>query len=139
MSPQSARKSTGSARKSTSGARMPTGDAGSSSDDARESAGRAQHDGARSGGGNARPSSPVAAARQAMSELAELLGREPEGMISVERVDDGWRIGVEVVEVRRIPDTADVLAEYDVDADGEGHLMGYRRARRYARGRVRDD
>jgi hypothetical protein len=139
MSPQSARKTTSGARKTTSGARKSTSGARKSTADARKSTDPAQHDGARSGTDNARASSPVAAARQAMSELAELLGREPEGMISVQRVDDGWRIGVEVVEVRRIPDTADVLAEYDVDADGEGHLTGYRRARRYARGRVRDD
>jgi hypothetical protein len=83
--------------------------------------------------------SPVALARRASGELAELLGRDPEAIVSLERTDDGWRVGVEILEIRRIPDTADVLAEYDVDADGEGHLTGYRRARRYARGRVRDD
>jgi hypothetical protein len=89
--------------------------------------------------GKAGTSSPLVLARRAMSDLAELLGREPEGMVSLERTDGGWRIGVEVVEVRRIPDTADVIAEYEVDTDGKGHLTGYRRTRRYARGQVRDD
>jgi hypothetical protein len=77
--------------------------------------------------------------RGACAELAELLGREPEGVVSLERTDEGWRLGVEVVETRRIPDTADVLAEYEVEVDKRGRLMGYRRARRYARGQVRDD
>jgi hypothetical protein len=77
--------------------------------------------------------------RRACAELAELLGRDPEGVVSLERTEDGWRLGVEVVETRRIPDTADVLAEYEVEVDKRGRLMGYRRARRYARGQVRDD
>ena len=78
--------------------------------------------------------SPAELAKAAARELAELIGREPEGVISLERTDDGWRVGVEVVETRRIPDTADVLAEYSVDLDEQGHLVGYHRARRYARG-----
>ena len=83
-------------------------------------------------------SSPAARARQATSELADLLGREPEGIISLERDEEGWLVGVEVVEVRRVPDTADVLAEYEVEADEDGHLTGYRRVRRYPRGRAQD-
>lgn len=81
---------------------------------------------------------PAAVARRVSAELGELLGREPEGVVSLERTEDGWRIGVEVVEVRRVPDTADVLAEYEVDADSRGRLVGYRRARRYARGQAQD-
>ena len=42
--------------------------------------------------------------------------------------------GLEVVEVRRIPNTTDVLALYEIDADDKGNLQGYRRIRRYARG-----
>jgi hypothetical protein len=83
--------------------------------------------------------SPAQLTQRACAELGELLGREPEGVVSLERTDEGWRLGVEVVETRRIPDTADVLAEYEVEVDKRGRLMGYRRARRYARGQVRDD
>ena len=82
--------------------------------------------------------SPATLARQAADELAELLGREPEGIVSLERAEDGWFGGVEVVEVRRIPDTADVRAEYEGEADEDGHLTGYRRGRRYARGKAQD-
>jgi Gas vesicle synthesis protein GvpO len=83
--------------------------------------------------------SPAQLTRRACAELAELLGRQPEGVVSLERTDDGWRLGVEVVETRRIPDTADILAEYEVEVDKRGRLTGYRRARRYARGQARDD
>jgi hypothetical protein len=76
-------------------------------------------------------------ARRAAEQLGELLGRAPEGVVSIDRhEDDGWRIGVDVLEVHRVPETADVLATYEVDLDGDGQLTGYRRARRYVRGQV---
>ena len=43
---------------------------------------------------------------------------------------------VEVVEVSRIPDSADILAVYDVRLDADGDLISYRRLRRYARGQL---
>lgn len=71
-----------------------------------------------------------AAARQ----LLELTGKDAEGVTGLERTEDGWKVQVEVVEMRRIPSTTDVLALYEVDVDTQGHLQGYRRLRRYGRG-----
>jgi len=90
-------------------------------------------------GGRRNAPSAGAVARRASDELADLLDREPEGIVSVERTDDGWRVGVEFVDVRRIPETADVLAEYSVDTDRSGQLVGYHRVRRYLRGRPEDN
>jgi hypothetical protein len=73
-------------------------------------------------------------AAQAAQQLLELTGKGIEGVTGLERTDDGWKVHVEVVEVRRIPDTTDVLALYEVQVDEDGDLMGYRRLRRYARG-----
>ena len=74
------------------------------------------------------------AARRAAELVATLSGRRPESVISIERTDGGWRVGVEVVEVARIPDSADILAVYDVRLDEDGGLSSYRRLDRYARG-----
>ena len=73
-------------------------------------------------------------AARAAQQLLELTGKEAEGVTGLERSDDGWKVRVEVVEVRRIPDTTDVLALYEVEVDEDGDLTGYRRLRRYARG-----
>lgn len=81
-----------------------------------------------------RPISPVELARRAADQLAELVGRDPEGVVSLERTDDGWSVGVEVVETHRIPETADILAEYAVQVDGRGQLLAYHRTHRYTRG-----
>lgn len=56
--------------------------------------------------------------------------------MAIERVEHGWRIGVEVVETRRVPDSADILAIYETELDGSGGLVSYRRVRRYSRGRL---
>ena len=73
-------------------------------------------------------------AAKAAGELLELTGKAAEGVTGLERTEDGWTVQVEVVEVRRIPDTTDVLALYEVQTDSQGSLQGYRRVRRYTRG-----
>jgi hypothetical protein len=73
-------------------------------------------------------------ASDAARQLLELTGREAEGITGVERTDDGWKVQVEVVEVRRIPNTTDMLALYEIETDDDGDVQGYRRLRRYVRG-----
>lgn len=79
------------------------------------------------------------AAVAALEQLQLLTTRTPESVTGVEPHDDGWRVTVEVVESARLPDTADIMAEYDVDIDGSGELAGYTRGSRYFRGRTREE
>lgn len=81
-----------------------------------------------------RPPNPGRIAAEAARQLVELTGKDVEGVVGLDRSDDGWKVEVEVVEVRRIPNTTDVLAMYEVEVDGRGSLQGYRRVRRYVRG-----
>lgn len=78
-------------------------------------------------------------ARQAMEQVVELTGREADAVTALEPIEDGWRVGVEIVETRRIPDSADILATYEVELDKAGQLVGYRRIRRYPRSHVDRD
>ena len=78
-------------------------------------------------------------ARLAAHELAQLTGKTPEAVTGVERTEEGWRVTVEVLEVRRIPETTDVLARYEIETDDKGALMSYRRAGRYTRGSTQED
>jgi hypothetical protein len=80
------------------------------------------------------PFGSTAAARRAAHEVHELTGRRPEHVISVAKQDDSWHIGLEVVELHRIPDSADVMAVYEVTLDAHGELVTCRRERRYLRG-----
>jgi Gas vesicle synthesis protein GvpO len=88
-------------------------------------------------GSGARGPSGEKAARLAADHVATMTGKEPEGIVSLERADrGGWVIGVEVVETRRIPDSTDVLAVYEAELDAEGELVAYRRVKRYSRCQV---
>jgi hypothetical protein len=71
-----------------------------------------------------------------MAQIGELTGHDVEGVISVEHNDDGWQVGVEVVESHRIPDSADILATYEVGLDEDAELVSYRRTQRYLRGQT---
>lgn len=75
------------------------------------------------------------AAKTGLHQIAELTGRQPERVTAVEPTDDGWRVGVEVVEDERIPSSSDILAIYETDFDLSGEVLSYRRVRRYGRGR----
>lgn len=78
----------------------------------------------------------VGLARRAAEYVRVLTGRHPESVISIERRDGDWCLGVEVIETRRIPDSADILAIYEVLLTSAGDLISYRRIRRYTRGQV---
>jgi hypothetical protein len=75
------------------------------------------------------------AARSGLRYIAELTGKPATGVTSMERVEVGWLVGVAVVVDRRIPSSGDVLAVYETEIGRDGSLLGYRRTRRYARGR----
>ena len=75
------------------------------------------------------------AAKAALREIAELTAKQPEGVTEVERTEDGWTVGIELVEDQRIPSSSDILATYETTIDADGELLSYRRVRRYARGR----
>jgi hypothetical protein len=75
------------------------------------------------------------AAKAALREIVALTSKQPEGVTEVERTEDGWTVGIELVEDQRIPSSSDILAIYETTIDADGELLSYRRVRRYARGR----
>ncbi|MFF9580937.1 gas vesicle protein [Streptomyces achromogenes] len=79
---------------------------------------------------------PMEVLRQARAQLTELTGLVPETVSSFEQTEDGWSVEVEVLELARVPDTMSLMASYQVELDPEGQLTGYRRVRRYERGRA---
>lgn len=77
--------------------------------------------------------------RRAIEQVAELTGRQIEGVLGLQRGDEGWIVTIEVVELRRVPDSTDVLGSYAVAVDERGELQEYRRTRRYYRSQVEED
>jgi hypothetical protein len=87
------------------------------------------------GGAGASPA-PEKLLQAARAQLAELTGMTAESVSSFEQTEDGWTLHIEVLELERVPDTMSLLASYQVELDSSGQLAGYRRVRRYERGRA---
>ncbi|MFI2710231.1 gas vesicle protein [Micromonospora sp. NPDC018662] len=75
------------------------------------------------------------AAREGLRQVVALTGKDALGITLIQPTDDGWLVGVEVVEDHRIPASTDLLGLYEVELDMTGSLLGYRRTRRYQRGK----
>ncbi len=76
------------------------------------------------------------AVRAVREQLPALLGRDVEAVLGAERDGGDWLVKAQVVELARIPNTTDVLGEYEVAIDRGGELVRYSRTRRYPRGQV---
>jgi gas vesicle protein GvpO len=75
---------------------------------------------------------------EAKRELQELLGAEVESVSGFERSDGQWTVMLEVVNLRRIPDTTDVLSSYAVVFDDDRNLVSISETRRYRRSQVEE-
>lgn len=75
------------------------------------------------------------AGQYGMEQIAELTGRQPEGVTRVEPTEDGWAVNVEVLQDQRVPSSSDMLSEYETVISLDGELLSYRRLRQYPRGR----
>jgi hypothetical protein len=78
-------------------------------------------------------------ANQARELLRSVRGVEAESVSGIARTSsNGWKVTLEVVELRRIPESTDVLASYEVELDGDGKFLGFSRGRRYSRSQAED-
>lgn len=82
---------------------------------------------------------PTDIVERACAYLHALSGRDIESVIGLERAEEGWTVRIEVVESRRVPDSADILGLYEIQVDNGAELIEYRRLRRYGRGRSGDE
>ena len=72
----------------------------------------------------------------AKQELAGLTGLETDTVSGLRHDGEGWHVTVELVDLRRIPPSSDVLESYEVLLDEDGEILSYERVRRYTRAEV---
>jgi len=63
----------------------------------------------------------------AREDLASLTGLELGSTLSTLKDEKGWRVQVEMVEKKSLPDSMDILATYEVLMDDEGNLLEFKR------------
>ena len=71
--------------------------------------------------------------------LVELTGFKPDTVSGMTKDEEGWHVNVDMIELNRIPESADVLATYETVLDATGNLVRYQRTRRYHRGQITDE
>jgi hypothetical protein len=76
--------------------------------------------------------------RQAQTELERIVGEKPERVTGFSHSDGQWSVTLEVVDVRRVPDSTDVLASYEVVFDDDRNLVSLTQQRRYRRSQVEE-
>jgi hypothetical protein len=72
-------------------------------------------------------------AHNAKDQLVELTGLTADTVCCLEHDEQGWHVTVVMVEMRRIPNSQDMLANYECLLDNDGALITYNRSRRYLR------
>ena len=75
----------------------------------------------------------------ALKELAHISGLDADHVSSVVCEPDGWHVTVDLIELRRIPASTDVIAAYDAVFTPDGSLLSYHRRRRYFRDQMTED
>ena len=53
------------------------------------------------------------------------MGKNPESIIDVEEKPEEWKITIEAVERKAVPDSQDLLGRYDIRLDKNGKLIGW--------------
>jgi hypothetical protein len=75
----------------------------------------------------------------ALATVQELTGYQPEAVIGLEWDGDLWQVRVDVLELKRVPNTTDMIGEYLVSLDEDGTLRGYKRISRFQRGKPMEE
>ena len=87
------------------------------------------------------PQAPVAPAPRgrmkvvtlAKQQIEELTSQRTDSVSAVTKVDGGWLLIMNMLEMKRIPPSTDMLASLEVNLDADGVLIGYQRRHRFLR------
>lgn len=74
--------------------------------------------------------------RKALPDIKELLKKEPEGISSIEKSENGWIIHCEVLEKKSIPETYDLLKVYEFILDNNAKINSFKVLRKIRRGDI---
>lgn len=72
--------------------------------------------------------------RTGLSLMEGLLKNKIENVVAVGKDAKGWKLLVEALERKGVPDTADILGRYEVEMDAKGKLLAYKQVMLRRRG-----
>ena len=66
--------------------------------------------------------------------IKELLNKEPESISSIEKSEKGWKVQVEVLERKAVPDKFDLLKIFEFNLNENGKILGFKQIKKIQRG-----
>ena len=63
---------------------------------------------------------------QALSVVKKYISKEPETVIGIEEKEGEWKVTVEALERKAVPDTQDLLGRYEIRLNKKGELVGWK-------------
>lgn len=76
---------------------------------------------------------------RAKRQLADTTGLKAVAVTGAVRNDQGWNVGVELLELSRIPAASDVLGDYEAVLAEDGSMLAFHRKRTRIRGEPVED
>ncbi len=76
---------------------------------------------------------------EAKKQMANVTGLNPVTAMRAFKDDEGWHVGVEMLEMTRIPTSTDLLGYYDLLLSEDGNLLRFERRGTRLRGEPRDE
>lgn len=64
---------------------------------------------------------------RAKKELQAVTNLAVSTLAGASKVEDGWQVGIELIERKAIPDAQDLLGLYEVRLDNDGHMISFQR------------
>ena len=75
---------------------------------------------------------------KAVPQIRTLLNKEPEGISSIEKTNEGWKVQCEMLEKKSIPETYDLLKVYEFLLDKEAKVTSFKQLKKIRRGDIGD-
>jgi len=67
-------------------------------------------------------------------QIEKLLSKVPEGISSLEKTDEGWKVSCDVLDKKSIPETFDILKVFEFILDKEAKVTSFKLLRKIRRG-----
>jgi len=64
---------------------------------------------------------------KAKKELRAVMSLEFSSVTAAFKIEDGWRVTIELIERKAVPDTQDLLGLYEVRLDDDGRMVNFER------------
>jgi hypothetical protein len=65
--------------------------------------------------------------QKAPALLGSILNKKAESITSVAKEGEEWKVQIEMLERKAVPDTQDILSRYELKLTGDMEFAGYRR------------